>query len=218
MNRNYSKELENIIKNNAGHKPSVLLQSCCGPCSSAVLEYLTQYFDVTLLWYNPNLYPEDEFERRLRTQKHLIESMGLSGSVRILTEPWRSEDYYSGIRGLENEPEGGRRCVECFRLRLAETARLAKLHGYDYFCTTLTLSRHKNAVIINSLGEEIGEAFGVRWLPSDFKKHGGELRSVELSVKHGLYRQKYCGCEFSMRRVNESAPHADMRMPEDSNE
>ena len=205
MNRNYQKELDRIIQKRGQKTPRVLLHSCCGPCSSAVLEYITQYFDVTLLWYNPNLYPKEEFDRRFKTQVELIEKMGLTDKVDILAEPWKSEDYYRRVKGLENEPEGGKRCAECFRLRLLETARLAKHYGYDYFCTTLTLSRHKDAVLINTIGEEIAKAVGVSWLPSDFKKRNGENRSIELSEQYGLYRQLYCGCEFSLRKREETA-------------
>ena len=199
MKRNYQKELDRIIGSLEGRRPRVLLHSCCGPCSSAVLEYLTRYFDVTLLWYNPNLYPEAEFDRRLRTQRELIEKMGLADTVRVLAEPWRSGEYYAAVPGLEDEPEGGKRCTVCFRLRLEETAKLAKRGGFDYFCTTLSLSRYKDAVRINALGEELGAAYGVAWLPSDFKKGGREQRSSELARQYGLYQQRYCGCEFSLR-------------------
>ncbi len=214
MNRNYQRELDRIIQKRGQKTPRVLLHSCCGPCSSAVLEYITQYFDVTLLWYNPNLYPKEEFDRRFRTQVELIEKMGLADKVNILAEPWKSEDYYRRVKGLENEPEGGKRCAECFRLRLLETARLAKHYGYDYFCTTLTLSRHKDAVLINTIGEEIAKAVGVSWLPSDFKKRNGENRSIELSEQYGLYRQLYCGCEFSLRKREETAKAPEKQQAE----
>ena len=214
MNRNYQKELDRIIQKRGQKTPRVLLHSCCGPCSSAVLEYITQYFDVTLLWYNPNLYPKEEFDRRFKTQVELIEKMGLADKVDILAEPWKSEDYYRRVKGLENEPEGGKRCAECFRLRLLETARLAKHYGYDYFCTTLTLSRHKDAVLINTIGEEIAGAVGVSWLPSDFKKRNGENRSIELSEQYGLYRQLYCGCEFSLRKREETAKAPEKQQAE----
>lgn len=214
MNRNYQKELDRIIQKRGQKTPRVLLHSCCGPCSSSVLEYITQYFDVTLLWYNPNLYPKEEFDRRFQTQVELIEKMGLADKVSILAEPWKSEDYYRRVKGLENEPEGGRRCAECFRLRLLETARLAKHYGYDYFCTTLTLSRHKDAVLINTIGEEIARATGVSWLPSDFKKRNGENRSIELSEQYGLYRQLYCGCEFSLRKREETAKAPEKQQAE----
>ena len=214
MNRNYQKELDRIIQKRGQKTPRVLLHSCCGPCSSSVLEYITQYFDVTLLWYNPNLYPKEEFDRRFQTQVELIEKMGLADKVSILAEPWKSEDYYRRVKGLENEPEGGRRCAECFRLRLLETARLAKHYGYDYFCTTLTLSRHKDAVLINTIGEEIARATGVSWLPSDFKKRNGENRSIELCEQYGLYRQLYCGCEFSLRKREETAKAPEKQQAE----
>ena len=197
--RNYMNELDAIVAANAGRRPRLLLHSCCGPCSSSVLEKLIRNFELTLLWYNPNLYPQEEFDRRFAAQLELIEKMGLAEDVPVLAEKRTHEDYLARVKGLEGEPEGGARCTECFRLRLVECARLAKQYGFEYFCTTLTLSRHKDAVRINALGVEIGKAFGVKWLPSDFKKRGGELRSQQLSEQHGIYRQNYCGCEFSMR-------------------
>jgi len=203
--RNYQRELERLIQKQAGRRPRLLLHSCCAPCSSSVLEYLTQFFDITLLWYNPNIFPQAEFEKRFETLISLIEQMGLADEVNILAEPWKSQDYYRRIKGLEDEPEGGSRCAECFRLRLLETARLAKHYGYDCFCSTLSLSRHKDAVLINSIGEELARAVGVSWLPSDFKKRDGENRSIELSEQYGLYRQLYCGCEFSLRRREQEA-------------
>ena len=196
---NYMYAFDEIAAKSAGKRPRLLLHSCCGPCSSSVLELLTKYFDVTLLWYNPNLHPQEEFGRRLATQIELLEKAGLTEEVPILAESRKHEDYLRRVEGLENEPEGGKRCTECFRLRLTECARLAKQYGFEYFCTTLTVSRHKDAERINALGEELGKAFGVAWLPSDFKKRGGELRSQRLSEQYGLYRQNYCGCEFSLR-------------------
>ncbi len=160
MNRNYQKELDRIIQKLGKKRPRLLLHGCCGPCSSSVLEYLTEYFDVTMLWYNPNIYPQEEFDRRFKALVKLVEDMGLADRVSILAEPWKSQDYYSRVRGLEQEPEGGKRCTECFRLRLMETAKLARHYGYDYFCSTLSLSRHKDALRINSLGEELGRAAG----------------------------------------------------------
>ena len=198
--RNYSRELERIVEHCGGEKPRLLLHCCCGPCSSAVMEYLAEHFELTLLWYNPNIYPENEFSLRYDALIKLVSDMGLAGKANILTLPYRSADYYEAVRGLENEPEGGKRCTECFRVRLNETARLAKELGFEWFCTTLTLSRHKDAVRINALGEQAAERFGVKWLPSDFKKRGGEDRSIELCRQYGVYRQQYCGCEFSMHR------------------
>ena len=206
MERNFQRELDALIKNQGDRMPRVLLHSCCGPCSSSVLEFLTRYFQVTLLWYNPNLYPEAEFDRRLETQLQFLEPAGLREKVPVRIEPWDPGRYYSRIAGLEDEPEHGRRCTVCIRLRLEETARLAAAEGFAYFCTTLTLSRHKNAPLINALGEETGRRFGVKWLPSDFKKRGGELRSQQLSRQYGLYRQNYCGCEFSLAAAERSHP------------
>ncbi len=197
--RNYSAEMEQIAASAGGKKPSVLLHSCCGPCSSSVLERLTADFEVTILWYNPNLFPEAEYARRLDTLRELLGKNGMKERVQVLAEPWRSEEYTGRVKGLENEPEGGKRCEQCFQLRLSETARIAAEKGFDYFCTTLTVSRYKNVPLINELGEAVGRIAGVKWLPSDFKKQGGEQRSQELSREYGLYRQDYCGCEFSLR-------------------
>ena len=205
MNRNYQKELDRIIQKQGEKRPRVLLHACCGVCSSAVLEYLTPFFDLTILWYNPNLYPQEEFDRRYRTLLELLEKMGLRERVAVVTEDWRPEDYRTVAAGLEAEPEGGARCTECFRLRLKETARIAAEQGFDYFCTTLTVSRHKDAVRINALGEELGREAGVAWLPSDFKKQGREMRSTELADFYGLYRQLYCGCEYSLHKREEHA-------------
>ena len=198
--RNYQKELERIIRTRGKKQPRVLLHCCCAPCASSVLEYLTQYFQVTVLWYNPNLYPQSEFDRRFKALVELIEKMGLADKVDILAEPWKNQDYLRRVKGLEDEPEGGLRCTECFRVRLLETAKLCKHYGYDYFCSTLTLSRHKNAELINDIGEELAKATGTSWLPSDFKKRDGENRSIELCEEHNIYRQLYCGCEYSLRR------------------
>ncbi|MCR4607478.1 MAG: epoxyqueuosine reductase QueH [Oscillospiraceae bacterium] len=198
MNRNYSKELERIIQRQGSAFPRLLLHACCGPCSTSVLEYLSRYFDISVLWYNPNIYPEEEFEKRFRTLIEVIQKMGLSDRVQVLAEPWNNSQYEMRVKGLENEPEGGKRCEQCFRLRLLEAGRIAKKYNFDCFCSTLTVSRHKNAELINSIGEEVSKAVGVPWLPSDFKKKDGENRSVELSESLGIYRQLYCGCRYSL--------------------
>ncbi|MCR5664769.1 MAG: epoxyqueuosine reductase QueH [Oscillospiraceae bacterium] len=200
MNRNYQKELDRLIASLDGRRPRVLLHCCCGPCSTAVLEYLCRTFDLTLLWYNPNLFPEEEYGRRLAAFRQVLEKMGLSGRLSVLEEPWRAEEYRARTKGLENEPEGGARCTACFALRLEETAKLAAERGFDYFCTTLTLSRHKDARRINALGEALASEYGVAWLPSDFKKQGREMRSSVLAEQFGVYRQLYCGCEYSLHR------------------
>ena len=196
--RNYQKELDGLT---AGltTRPRLLLQACCGPCSSSVLEYVTAYFDVTLLFYDPNIRPEAEYEKRLATLKQLLAAMPLEHPPALIEPGWRGEDFLAAARGLEAEPEGGARCAVCFRLRLEETAKRAAADGYDYFGTTLTVSPHKNAPLINAIGEELGQKYGVAWLPSDFKKRDGYLRSIRLSQQYGLYRQDYCGCGWPER-------------------
>lgn len=200
MNReNFFRKFDKIVGQFGDAKPGILLHSCCGPCSSSVLELLSKYFDVTVLWYNPNIYPEAEYDKRLETQKQLIDAIAEDGvQAKLLVEPWRSEDYFSRIKGLENEPEEGRRCLECFRIRLEETARIASERGFEWFCTTLTVSSRKDAVAINAIGREAEAKYGVKWLPSEFKKREGNHRSIILSEKYGLYRQEYCGCVFSL--------------------
>ena len=200
MNReNFFRKFDKIVGQFGDAKPGILLHSCCGPCSSSVLELLSKYFDVTVLWYNPNLYPEAEYDKRLETQKQLIDAIAEDGvQAKLLVEPWRSEDYFSRIKGLENEPEEGKRCLECFKIRLEETARIASERGFEWFCTTLTVSSRKDAVAINAIGREAEAKYGVKWLPSEFKKRVGNHRSIILSEKYGLYRQEYCGCVFSL--------------------
>ena len=205
MNReNFFRKFDKTVEQFGDTKPEILLHSCCGPCSSSVLELLAKYFEVTVLWYNPNLYPEAEYEKRLATQKQLIDAIGTDGvKAKLLVEPWRSEDYFSRIKGLENEPEEGKRCLECFKLRLDETARIAKERGFEWFCTTLTVSSRKDAVAINAIGREAAAKYGVKWLPSEFRKREGNHRSIILSEKYGLYRQEYCGCVFSLANMGE---------------
>ena len=193
--RNYQKELDGVIEEiPAGERPRLLLQGCCGPCSSYVLEYLTRYFDITLLFYNPNIRPEAEYDKRLGALRDLLARMPLPNPVRLWEPGWRGSEFMDAVKGLENEPEGGTRCSVCFRLRLGETARLAAEGEYDFFGTTLTVSPHKNAALLNAIGEGLEARYGVRWLPSDFKKRDGYLRSIRLSKEYGIYRQEYCGC------------------------
>jgi predicted adenine nucleotide alpha hydrolase (AANH) superfamily ATPase len=206
MEFNYQKQLDKEIDKLKGKRPRLLLHSCCGPCSSYVLEYLTKYFEVTLFWYNPNIWPQEEFDRRFQNQIKLIEGMGLAQDVQVLAAPRNYGEYLRRVKGLEDEPEGGARCTECFRMRLNATAQMAKKYGFDWFCTTLTVSPHKDAARINQLGEEIGRAYGVNFLPSDFKKRDGYKRSIELSKEYELYRQDYCGCEFSKPSDNAEEP------------
>lgn len=209
MKENYQLQLDKEIEKLNGERPELLLHSCCGPCSSYVLEYLTKYFDVTLLWYNPNIWPAEENDKRLHYQRKIIEELGLKDRVQILIPEYDHGRYLQVSSGLESEPEGGERCTECFRLRLRQAAEAASRLGLSWYCTTLTVSPHKNAEKINRLGREIGEEYGVRFLPSDFKKRNGYRRSIELSKEYGLYRQDYCGCEFALvqqRRPSEAEP------------
>lgn len=198
MKTNYQKQTDAVIAAlPAGERPRLLLQSCCGPCSSYVLEYLTQYFRVTVLYYNPNIQPQAEYDKRLHWQREIISQLPTQTPVELLDCGYDGARYTEAVRGLEREPEGGARCTVCFRLRLEETARLAKAHGYDYFCSTLTVSPHKDAERLNAIGAALAAEYGVAWLPSDFKKREGYKRSIELSKQYGLYRQDYCGCLFS---------------------
>ncbi len=193
MKENYQRKLDELTRRLEG-KPRVLLQSCCGPCSTYVLKYLTQFFEITLLYYNPNIQPREEYDLRLENQRKVLAAMP---EVHILECDYDGARYVQAVRGLEKEPEGGARCTECFRLRLEETARLAAEGQYDYFCTTLTVSPHKDAQRINAIGMELGEQYGVKWLPSDFKKREGYKQSIQLSQELDLYRQNYCGCLYS---------------------
>ena len=195
MKRNFQLETDDAITALCGTRKKLLLQCCCGPCSSYVLEYLTKHFDVTVLYYNPNIQPEEEYEKRLIWMRKTASKY--PETVSFLECAYDGEVFAAAVRGLESEPEGGARCVRCFGLRLRETARLAKEGSFDYFCTTLTVSPHKDEKKINEIGFTLENEFGVKWLPSDFKKREGYKRSIELSKEYGLYRQSYCGCLFS---------------------
>ena len=200
---NYRILQEKILKTLDGNDPPrLLLHSCCAPCSSAVLEYLSQYFSITVLYFNPNIYPEEEFLHRIAEQKRLIAELPCKNPVSFEEYGWQQERFYAAVKGLEDIHEGGERCFACYRLRLEETARLAAEGGYDYFTTTLSVSPYKNAARLNEIGEELAEKYGVAHLPSDFKKKNGYKRSIELSEKYGLYRQNYCGCVFSQKERN----------------
>ena len=194
---NYDLAMQKTIKGFAeGEKPSLLLHSCCAPCSTAVVERLMENFCVTVFYFNPNITESEEYNLRLNEQKrYLKETYG--DAVKIIEGRYSAREFFAAATGLEKEPEGGKRCEACFELRLNETAKIAKEGGYRYFCTTLTVSPHKNAELINEIGTHAGERYGVEFLPSDFKKRGGFKRSCELSEKSGLYRQNYCGCIYS---------------------
>ncbi len=200
MNKiNYQKELEKVIKKNTenGIVPSLLLHACCAPCSSYCLEYLSQYFDITVFYFNPNISIKEEYEYRLNEEKRLISLMSFKNPVKIIEGSYIPQEFFNAVKGLEKEPEGGKRCEECFRLRLEESAKVAKNLGFDYFTTTLTISPLKNAQLLNLIGVELAEKYGVEWLYSDFKKKEGYKRSIVLSNEFDLYRQNYCGCVFS---------------------
>ena len=198
MKQNYQKQMDAVVASlPQGERPRLLLQSCCGPCSSYVLEALTPYFRVTVLYYNPNIQPRAEYDLRLENQRKIIAALPTPTEVDILECGYDGEKYDAAVKGLESEPEGGARCTVCFRLRLEETAKRASELGYDWFCTTLTVSPHKDAERLNQIGRALGERYGVPFLPSDFKKREGYKRSIQLSKEYELYRQDYCGCLYS---------------------
>ncbi|MDO5539708.1 MAG: epoxyqueuosine reductase QueH [Eubacteriales bacterium] len=199
--RNFQRELDKIIAGleNGKKVPALLLHSCCAPCSSYVLEYLSEYFEITVFYYNPNIYPEEEYRKRVEEQQRLISSMPFKHPVRFEEGQFDTARFYDAVRGMEKEQEGGKRCFACYRLRLEEAAKRAAQINADYFASTLTISPLKNAEVINEIGEELAKEYGVQWLPSDFKKKNGFKRSGELSAEYGLYRQNYCGCVFSQR-------------------
>ena len=200
--RNYQKELDNIIDENrkAGIVPSLLLHACCAPCSSYCLEYLSQFFRITVFFYNPNIYPEKEYAYRAGEIRRLIKESEYVNEVSLIEGEFSPDEFYSAVKGLEGVKEGGERCFNCYELRLRKTAELCKNLGFDYFTTTLTISPLKNAEKINEIGERLAEEYGVKHLPSDFKKKNGYKRSIELSKEHNLYRQNYCGCVYSKRQ------------------
>ncbi|RGH41022.1 hypothetical protein DW901_03980 [Firmicutes bacterium AM41-5BH] len=203
---NYQKELDKLILELKKEEkvPRLLLHSCCAPCSSYVLEYLSQYFEVTVFYYNPNIYPESEYTKRVLEQQKLISEMRFKHPVTFIAGNYDSEKFYNMARGLEDVKEGGERCFKCYELRLREAAKIAKNGEYDFFTTTLSISPLKNAQKLNEIGMLLAEEYGTEYLLSDFKKKNGYKRSVELSEQYGLYRQDYCGCVFSMKERKEA--------------
>ncbi len=198
---NYQKELEKLISNLEKEEkvPKLLLHSCCAPCSSYVLEYLSDYFEITVFYYNPNIFPESEYTKRILEQQMLLQDMKVKHPVSFLAGSYERDKFYEIAAGLEHLKEGGERCFKCYELRLAEAARMAQEGEFDYFTTTLSISPMKNAEKLNEIGNKIGAKYGISYLQSDFKKKNGYKRSIELSKEFGLYRQDYCGCEFSFR-------------------
>lgn len=199
--RDYQRELDALIKSLEEKKetPRLFLHSCCAPCSSYVLEYLAEYFEITVYFYNPNISPREEYEKRVEEIRRMIGEMNFIHPVHFVEGEYDPQVFYQMAKGLEHVPEGGERCFGCYRLRMEEAARLAKEGGYDYFTTTLSISPLKNAGKINEIGEELAKIYSVAHLPSDFKKKNGYKRSIELSREYDLYRQDYCGCVFSKR-------------------
>lgn len=195
MIENYANKLKEII-DKLDYKPKLLLHSCCAPCSSYVITYLYDYFDITILYYNPNIHPYEEYKKRKDEQIRLISNFK---GVKIIDCDYDNDIYNEVIKGLENEPERGSRCTKCFYLRLNKTGEIAKKNNFEYFGTTLTVSPYKNAKLLNEIGEDISKKYDIKWLYSDFKKNDGYKKSIELSKKYDLYRQDYCGCIYSRR-------------------
>ena len=211
MDQSYSRELEKLLEKPETKGRTLLLHSCCAPCSSYVLEYLRPFFRITVFYFNPNITEDQEYRKRMEEQKRLIAELNGQSSVtegqtypiEVLEGDYRKEDFFQAVKGLEQCPEGGERCFHCFELRLSKTARKAGELGADYFTTTLTISPLKNAAKINEIGQNLSKEYAIPFLPSDFKKKGGYQRSVELSKEYDLYRQDYCGCIFSQREREE---------------
>ena len=205
MKENYQKILDETIAGleEKGEVPKLLLHSCCAPCSSYVLEYLSNYFYITVLYYNPNIYPEDEYYHRAAEQKRFIKEFPTKYPVTFVEGNFEPERFYETVKGYENIREGGERCFRCYELRLREAAEYAKKINCDYFTTTLSISPMKNAVKLNEIGGRLAEEYGIPYLYSDFKKRDGYKRSTVISAEYGMYRQDYCGCVFSKREREE---------------
>ena len=202
----YAQQMDAVLASLGGSRPRLLLHACCGPCSSAVLEQLSQFFEITVLYYNPNTWPEAEYCRRGQELERFVAAAHPLG-VKVVEDHYDPQEFYSAVAGLEAEPERGGRCTVCYRLRMRRAAQYAAEHGFDWFATTLSISPHKDAARINQIGQELEKEFGVKHLPSDFKKKNGYLRSLQLSEEYGLYRQDYCGCEFSARARGITEPN-----------
>ena len=194
---NYQLEMEKIINQKQGNK--LLLHACCAPCSSYVLEYLTNYFYITILYYNPNIYPKEEFDKRYQELSRLIKDLPHNNSISLIEGRYDYNEFLNIAKGLESVPEGGERCFKCYELRMREAAKYAKEHNFDYFTTTLSISPYKNSNKLNEIGKKLEDELGVKYLYADFKKKNGYKRSIELSREYNLYRQDYCGCIYSKK-------------------
>ena len=203
QNVNYQKKLDKLISeiSEKNITPTLLLHSCCAPCSSYVLTYLAEYFKITVFYYNPNIYPESEYVYRVNEVKRLIEELPVKNKISFIEGEYNPDLFFEAVKGLENENEGGERCFKCYDLRIKEASEIAKREGFDYYTTTLSISPHKNAEKLNEIGEKYADE-NTRHLPSDFKKKNGFKESVRLSEKYNLYRQNYCGCVFSKRNLS----------------
>lgn len=201
--RNFHKELEKKAEQfrAEGIVPTLLLHSCCAPCSSSCIEFLARYFQVTVFYYNPNISESEEYRKRVKEQIRFIREFPTQHKVEFIEGDYEPEEFYKAVKGLESEPEGGGRCFKCYELRLRKTAELAGREKFDYFTTTLTVSPLKNSVKLNEIGLKVAKETATEYLLSDFKKKEGYKRSIELSKEYGLYRQNYCGCVYSKRDV-----------------
>ena len=216
QNINYQKELDKLIDGfvKEGRVPTLLLHSCCAPCSSYCLEYLANYFHITVFYYNPNISPKEEYERRALEQQKLIEQLQVTYPISFRLGNYDAERFYAMAKGMEQEKEGGKRCFGCYELRLREAAIAAKELGFDYFTTTLSISPHKNAAKLNEIGLAVGNEYNIPYLPSDFKKKNGYKRSIELSKEHSLYRQDYCGCVYSKLEAEQRMAEQEIKNEE----
>lgn len=204
MKENYYLLFENQLNRikEKGKVPTILLHSCCAPCSSHVITFLKEYFDITIIYYNPNIYPYEEYKKRKEEQIRLLNEIKSKNKLNIIDCDYDNNIYEETIKGLEKEKEGGSRCYKCFWLRLDKTAQIAKENNYDYFSTTLTISPYKNSTVINEIGKELETIYNITWLYSDYKKKDGYKKSIQLSKEYNLYRQNYCGCIYSKRIDN----------------
>lgn len=198
---NYQKKLEEILEQESKKEKvsKLLLHSCCAPCSTYVLEYLTPYFDIGVLYYNPNIHPSEEFYKREREQERFINLVDKVNKIELIKAEYNPKEFFKAVKGHELDKEGGARCGICFELRLGEAARYAKEYGYEYFTTTLSVSPHKNAQVLNEIGERLEQKYDIKYLYADFKKKNGFKRSIELCNEFNIYRQDYCGCVFSLK-------------------
>ena len=194
---NFQIEMEKLIAAFRDRRPTLLLHACCAPCSSYVLESIAKYFDITMYFYDPNITPAEEYEKRYSELKRLLREAPFANGIKIMESAYEPEKFFEIAKGLEDIPEGGERCFKCYRLRLEKTAQTAKEHGFDYFATTLSISPYKSSAKLAEISLALEKEYGVNWLPSDFKKRGGYKRSIELSKEYELYRQDYCGCVYS---------------------